>query len=37
MEVTLQPTDKTLTDAEIDAASKTIIAAAEKAGARLRS
>lgn len=37
LEVTLQPTDKTLTDAEIDAASKAIIAAAEKAGARLRS
>lgn len=37
VEVTLQPIDKTLTDAEIDAASKAIIAAAEKAGARLRS
>ncbi len=36
LEVTLQPSDKTLTDAEIDAASKAIIAAAEKAGARLR-
>ncbi|MFC4725980.1 phenylalanine--tRNA ligase subunit beta [Glycocaulis abyssi] len=36
VEITLQPTDKTLTDAEIDAVSKRIIAAAEKQGARLR-
>ncbi|WP_439632593.1 phenylalanine--tRNA ligase subunit beta [Glycocaulis sp.] len=36
VEVTLQPADKTLTDAEIDAVSKRIIAAAEKQGAKLR-
>lgn len=37
LEVTLQPQDKTLTEAEIDAVSKRIIAAAEKQGAKLRS
>jgi phenylalanyl-tRNA synthetase beta chain len=38
VEVTLQPTDHTLTDAEIDALSARIVAAAEKAvGAKLRS
>ncbi|MGY6532634.1 phenylalanine--tRNA ligase subunit beta [Glycocaulis sp.] len=36
LEVTLQPQDKTLTEAEIDAVSKRIIAAAEKQGAKLR-
>lgn len=37
IEVTLQPTDKTLTDEEIDAVSKSIIAAVEKAtGGTLR-
>jgi phenylalanyl-tRNA synthetase beta chain len=38
VEVTVQPRDKTLTDAEIEALSAKIVAAAEKAvGARLRS
>jgi phenylalanyl-tRNA synthetase beta chain len=38
VEVIVQPRDKTLTDAEIDALSARIVAAAEKAtGARLRS
>ena len=38
VEVVLQPRDKTLTDAEIDALSARIVAAAEKAtGAKLRS
>ncbi len=37
LEVTLQPTDKSFTDEEIAAISKTIVAAAEKLGARLRS
>jgi phenylalanyl-tRNA synthetase beta chain len=38
VEVTIQPTDHTLTDAEIDAISARIVAAAERAvGARLRS
>lgn len=37
IEVTLQPEDKTLTDAEIEAVSGKIVAAAEKIGARLRS
>jgi phenylalanyl-tRNA synthetase beta chain len=38
VEVTLQPRDKTLTDAEIEALSAKIVAAAEKAvGAKLRS
>jgi phenylalanyl-tRNA synthetase beta chain len=38
VEVTLQPRDKTLTDAEIEALSARIVAAAEKAvGAKLRS
>ncbi|MGZ6018927.1 MAG: phenylalanine--tRNA ligase subunit beta, partial [Phenylobacterium sp.] len=38
VEVTVQPTDKTLTDAEIEALSARIVAAAEKAvGAKLRS
>jgi phenylalanyl-tRNA synthetase beta chain len=38
VEVTIQPTEKTLTDAEIEALSARIVAAAEKAvGARLRS
>jgi phenylalanyl-tRNA synthetase beta chain len=38
VEVTVQPTEKTLTDAEIEALSGRIIAAAEKAtGAKLRS
>jgi phenylalanyl-tRNA synthetase beta chain len=38
VEVTVQPTDKTLTDAEIEALSAKIVAAAEKAvGAKLRS
>jgi phenylalanyl-tRNA synthetase beta chain len=36
-EVTLQPVDKSMTDEEIGAVSKRIIAAAEKLGARLRS
>lgn len=36
VEVTLQPTDKTLTDAEIGEVSKKIVAAAEKLGATLR-
>jgi phenylalanyl-tRNA synthetase beta chain len=37
VEVTLQPTDKTLTDEEIDAVSKAVIAAVEKAtGGALR-
>jgi phenylalanyl-tRNA synthetase beta chain len=38
VEVTVQPTEKTLTDAEIEALSSRIVAAAEKAvGAKLRS
>jgi phenylalanyl-tRNA synthetase beta chain len=37
IEVTLQPTEKTLTEAEITAVSDRIVAAAEKLGARLRS
>lgn len=38
VEVTVQPTEKTLTDAEIEALSAKIVAAAEKAvGAKLRS
>jgi phenylalanyl-tRNA synthetase beta chain len=37
IEVTLQPADKTLTDAEIEAVSQKIVAAAEKIGAALRS
>ncbi len=38
IEVTIQPTEKTLTDAEIEALSARIVAAAEKAvGAKLRS
>ncbi|ESQ79885.1 phenylalanine--tRNA ligase subunit beta [Asticcacaulis sp. YBE204] len=37
IEVTLQPTDKTLTEPEIDAVSQKIVAAANKAGATLRS
>ena len=36
VEVTLQPQDKTLTDAEIEAVSSRIIAAADKQGAKLR-
>ncbi len=36
IEVVLQPTDKTLTDKEIEAVSAKIVAAAEKAGAKLR-
>jgi len=36
-EVTLQPVDKSMTDEEIGAVSKRIVAAAEKLGARLRS
>jgi phenylalanyl-tRNA synthetase beta chain len=37
VEVTLQPREKTLTDAEIEAVAAKIVAAAEKLGARLRS
>jgi phenylalanyl-tRNA synthetase beta chain len=37
VEVTLQPTEKTLTDAEISDVSKKVVAAAEKLGASLRS
>ncbi|HYG27940.1 MAG TPA: phenylalanine--tRNA ligase subunit beta [Caulobacteraceae bacterium] len=37
IEVTIQPREKTLTDAEIEALSAKIVAAAEKVGARLRS
>ncbi|MFO1015533.1 MAG: phenylalanine--tRNA ligase subunit beta [Caulobacteraceae bacterium] len=37
VEVTVQPRDATLTDAEIEALSQKIVAAAGKAGARLRS
>jgi phenylalanyl-tRNA synthetase beta chain len=37
LEVRLQPREKTLTDAEIEAVSKDIVAAAEKLGAKLRS
>jgi len=38
VEVTIQPTQKTLTDAEIEALSARVVAAAEKAvGAKLRS
>jgi len=38
VEVTIQPMEKTLTDAEIEALSARIVAAAEKAvGAKLRS
>ncbi|HEX6860006.1 MAG TPA: phenylalanine--tRNA ligase subunit beta [Caulobacteraceae bacterium] len=36
LEVTLQPREKTLTDAEIEAVSQRIVQAAEKVGARLR-
>jgi phenylalanyl-tRNA synthetase beta chain len=36
IEVTLQPRDKTLTDEDIDAVSRKIVAAAEKKGATLR-
>ena len=36
LEVTLQPRDRTLTDAEIETVSKAVRAAAEKLGARLR-
>ncbi|MDG2522391.1 phenylalanine--tRNA ligase subunit beta [Caulobacter segnis] len=36
LEVTIQPTDHTLTDAEIEALSTKIVAGAEKAGAKLR-
>ena len=37
VEVTLQPTDKSLTDAEISEVSARIVAAAAKLGASLRS
>ena len=37
LEALIQPSDKTLTDAEIEALSGRILAAAEKAGAKLRS
>lgn len=37
LEVAIQPREKTLTDAEIEALSARIVAAAEKAGGRLRS
>ncbi|MDB5460044.1 MAG: phenylalanyl-tRNA synthetase beta chain, partial [Caulobacteraceae bacterium] len=37
VEVLIQPADKTLTDVEIEALSARIVAAAEKAGAKLRS
>ena len=37
LETLIQPADKTLTDAEIEALSGRIVAAAEKAGAKLRS
>jgi phenylalanyl-tRNA synthetase beta chain len=37
IEVAIQPREKTLTDAEIEALSARIVAAAEKVGARLRS
>jgi phenylalanyl-tRNA synthetase beta chain len=36
LEVTVQPREKTLTDAEIEQLSKRIVAAAEKLGAKLR-
>jgi phenylalanyl-tRNA synthetase beta chain len=36
LSVTLQPRDKTLTDADIETISQTIITAAEKIGARIR-
>ncbi|TGY88898.1 phenylalanine--tRNA ligase subunit beta [Marinicauda algicola] len=36
VEVVLQPTDKTLTDKEIEAVSDKVVKAAEKAGAKLR-
>ena len=36
MEVTLQPREKTLTDAEIEAVAAKVVQAAEKLGARLR-
>jgi len=36
VEVLVQPREKTLTDAEIEGLSARIIAAAEKAGGRLR-
>jgi phenylalanyl-tRNA synthetase beta chain len=36
LEVTIQPSDKTLTDKEIEAISAKIIANAQKAGASLR-
>jgi len=37
VEVTLQPTDKSFTEAELADISSRIVAAAEKSGARLRS
>jgi phenylalanyl-tRNA synthetase beta chain len=37
VEVTIQPREKTLTDAEIEALSAKVVAAAEKLGAKLRS
>jgi len=37
LEVTIQPREKTLTDAEIEAVSAKVVAAAEKVGAKLRS
>ncbi|MBS0295062.1 MAG: phenylalanine--tRNA ligase subunit beta [Proteobacteria bacterium] len=37
LEVTIQPREKTLTDAEIEALSAKVVAAAEKLGAKLRS
>ncbi len=37
LEVTIQPREKTLTDAEIEAVSAKVVAAAEKLGAKLRS
>jgi phenylalanyl-tRNA synthetase beta chain len=37
VEVTLQPREKTLTDAEIEAVAAKVVQAAEKLGARLRS
>jgi phenylalanyl-tRNA synthetase beta chain len=36
VEVLVQPRDKTLTEAEIEALSARVVAAAEKLGARLR-
>jgi len=37
LEVTIQPREKTLTDADIEAVSAKVVAAAEKVGAKLRS